>query len=171
MKTRSGERGDGTTLELVGDTGLRITRAFEAPARLVFEALHRPENVRRWWAPRSRGEMTRCEVDLRVGGAWRFQMRTAAGREVGFHGTYLEVEAPVRVVYTEIFDPFPEAPSTVTVTLAEARGRTTMVQECSYPSREVREAVLASGMEDGMRESLVQLGDVVAGLVAAARRK
>jgi uncharacterized protein YndB with AHSA1/START domain len=92
-------------------------------------------------------------------------MRTAGGDVVGFHGTYLEVDAPHRVVSTEFFDPFPDAGATVTVTLTEKDGRTTMTQSCVYPSREVRDMVISTGMEDGMRESIRQLGDVVAALV------
>jgi len=155
---------DGTTMELVGDAEIRISRTFDAPTRVVFQALHEPENVRRWWAPKSRGEMTLCEIDLRVGGTWRFQMRTVRGDLVGFHGTYLEIEAPHRVVSTEIFDPFPDAGSTVTLTLVEKGGQTIMTQRCVYPSREVRDLVISTGMEDGMRESLRQLHEVVAGL-------
>jgi uncharacterized protein YndB with AHSA1/START domain len=157
---------DGTTMEVVGEAEIRISRTFDAPARIVFEALHRPENVRRWWAPRSRGEMTLCEIDLRKGGGWRFQMKTVRGDLVGFHGTYLEIDAPHRVVSTEVFDPFPDAGSTVTLTLVEKDGRTTMTQRCVYPSREVRDLVISTGMEDGMRESLRQLHEVVTGLSA-----
>lgn len=155
---------DGTAMTLVGDAEIRIERTFDAPARIVFDALHKPENVRRWWAPRSRGEMTLCEIDLRVGGSWRFQMRSATGDVVGFHGQYLEVDAPRRVVSTEIFDPFPDSAARVTLTLVERAGRTTMSHRCVYPSREVRDLVIQSGMEHGMRESLRQLADLVAGL-------
>lgn len=162
---------DGTQMLLVGDTEIRITRTFDAPAAIVFDALHRPELVRQWWAPRSRGEMTLCEIDLRPGGTWRYRMRTRTGETVGFHGTYLEIDAPHRVVTTEIFDPFPDAAATVTVTLVEADGRTTMTQRCVYPSREVRDLVIQSGMEDGMRESLRQLTAVVDGHRAAGQRR
>ena len=156
---------DGITMEVLEEAEIRISRSFDAPARIVFEALHRPEHVRRWWAPRSRGEMTLCEIDLRIGGGWRYQMRTVRGDLVGFHGTYLEIDAPRRVVSTEVFDPFPDAGSTVTLTLVEENGRTLMTQRCVYPSREVRDLVISTGMEDGMRESLRQLQVVVAGLV------
>lgn len=155
---------DGTHVELAGDADIVVTRTFDAPARIVFDALHKPEHVRRWWSPKTRGEMTLCEIDLRVGGTWRFQMRTLTGDVVGFHGTYLEIDAPHRVVNTEIFDPFPEAPSTVTVTLTERDGKTTMTSRSAYPSKEVRDMVIATGMEEGMRESLLQLKDVVTGL-------
>lgn len=155
---------DGTHVELVGDADIVITRSFNAKASIVFDALHKPENVKRWWSPKSRGTMTLCEIDLKVGGTWRFQMKTVRGDVVGFHGTYLEIDAPRRIVNTEIFDPFPDAPSTVTVTLVEKDGKITMSQRVAYPSKEVRDMVLATGMEDGMRESLRQLSDVVASL-------
>lgn len=159
-----GTSDDGTTLDLVGDRELRITRSFEAPARIVFEAITRPEHVRRWWAPRSRGQMLECEVDLRVGGAWRYVMRTNTGMEVGFSGKFLEIEAPTRLVQTEIFDPFPDTVSVVTVTLREADGRTTLESRVAYPSKEVRDQVLSTGMEHGMRESYRQLTEVAEAL-------
>ncbi len=161
----AGTSDDGTKLELPGDREILITRSFAAPARLVFEAITRPEHVRRWWAPRSRGEMLVCEVDLRVGGGWRYVMRASNGMEVGFSGKFLEIEAPTRIVQTEIFDPFPDAASVVTVTLREAAGRTTLESRVVYPSAEVRAQVIASGMEHGMRESYRQLTEVVDTLV------
>ncbi len=162
-KSKNGPQ-DGTSMDLVGDAEIRITRTFAAPARAVFAAMHTPELVKRWWAPRSRGEMIRCDIDLRVGGTWRYEMRSVRGDVVGFHGTFLEIDAPHRVVSTEIFDPFPDAAATVTLTLVEANGKTTMTQRSVYPSAEVRDLVVGSGMEDGMRESLRQLAAVVAGL-------
>jgi uncharacterized protein YndB with AHSA1/START domain len=167
MPARTGNQ-DGTTLELPTDREILITRSFDAPARIVFQALTRSEHVRRWWAPRSRGELLRCEIDFRVGGTWRYAMRTRGGQEVGFHGQFLEIEAPTRVVQTEIFDPFPDSPSTVTVLLVERAGRTTLTTRSLYPSRAVRDQVIASGMEDGMRESLRQLTEVVESLRPAA---
>jgi len=165
---RSDGGNDGTTLELPGDREILITRSFDAPARVVFEALTRPEHVRRWWAPRSCTEMLRCEIDFRVGGAWRYVMRHSGGFEVGFSGTFLEIVAPTRVVQTEIFDPYPDAAATVTLTLVERGGRTTLTSRSLYPSREVRDQVIASGMEHGMRESMVQLTEVVGSLSRAA---
>jgi uncharacterized protein YndB with AHSA1/START domain len=155
---------DATTLELPGDAELLITRRFDAPARIVFEAISRPEHVRRWWAPRSRGEILVCEIDFRVGGAWRFKMRANQGFEVGFSGTFLEIAAPNRIVQTEVYDPFPDLGSVVTVTLTEAGGATTLTSHARYPSRAIRDQVLASGMEDGMRESYRQLAEVVGSL-------
>lgn len=158
----SEKKNDGTVLSLPSEREILITRSFDAPARLVFEAMTRPELVSRWWAPRSRGEMVTCEIDFRVGGRWRYVMRAQGGFEAGFSGTYLEIAAPYRVVQTEIFDPFPDFPSTVTVELAEQGGRTLLSSRSVYPSQEVRDQVIATGMEDGMRESMLQLSEVVA---------
>lgn len=164
MTTSSETKNDGTTLSLPSDREILITRAFAAPARIVFAALTSPEHVRNWWAPRSRGAMLVCEIDFRVGGAWRYTMRTNDGYEVGFSGTFLEIEAPRRVVQTEVFDPFPDAGSVVTMELAEEGGKTTMTCRSVYPSKEIRDQVIATGMEDGMRESYQQLTDVVTSL-------
>jgi len=155
------DRNDGTTLELPSDREILITRAFDAPARIVFEAVTRPEHIRRWWAPRSRGEMTACSVDLRVGGEWRFAMQAKNGMNVEFYGTFREIEAPTRIVQTEIFAMFPDVVSVVTLTLTEKDGRTTLQSRVVYPSKDVRDQVIATGMEDGMRESYRQLTEVV----------
>ena len=155
---------DGTALELPSDTEMLITRAFAAPARLVFEALTKPEHVRRWWAPRSRGAIVSVEIDCRVGGKWRYVMKTLRGMEVGFSGTYLELERPTKIVNTEAFDPFPNAVATVTVALTERGNTTTMTSLSRYPSKAVRDQVIESGMEPGMRESMVQLTEVLATL-------
>lgn len=164
VEKKADDAPDGTKLEILTDREILITRSFDAPARIVFEAVTRPEHIRRWWAPKSRGELLVCEVDLRIGGAWRLVMRTKNGMEVGFSGKFLELEAPTRIVQTEVFDPFPDVVSMVTVTLAEVRGKTTLSNHVVYPSKEVRDQVLASGMEHGMRESYRQLADVVVAL-------
>jgi uncharacterized protein YndB with AHSA1/START domain len=167
MSARKRDGTDGTVMSLPSDEEILITRAFAAPARIVFAVLTKPEHIRRWWAPASRGKMTQCDVDFRIGGAWRFVMRTNGGLEVGFSGRYLEIEAPTRVVQTEIFDPFPDAPSTVTLTLVEQAGVTTMTSRIRYPSRAIRDQVIATGMEDGMRESYQQLSAAVGELAEA----
>ena len=158
------DRNDGTTLELPSDQEILITRAFDAPARIVFEAVTRPEHIRRWWAPRSRGEMTACSVDLRVGGEWRFALQAKNGMNVEFYGTFREIDAPTRIVQTEIFAMFPDVVSVVTLTLTEKDGRTTLQSRVVYPSKDVRDQVIASGMEGGMRESYLQLTEVVRSL-------
>jgi len=164
MTTNRRDANDGTLVELRSDCEIIITRSFAAPARIVFEAMSKPEYVRDWWAPKSRGEMTVCEIDFRVGGSWRYVMRTKLGFEVGFSGKFLEIQAPTRVVQTEVFDPFPDLGSVVTAELVERDGFTTLTSRCVYPSKEVRDQVLATGMEDGMRESYRQLTNVVSNL-------
>lgn len=155
---------DAIHVQLLGDCEIEITRTFTAPARLVFAVMSQPEHVRRWWAPRSRGEMTVCEIDFRVGGAWRFGMRAKNGMNVEFFGEYVEIEGARRIVHTEIFAPFPDVVSVVTTTLAEEGGVTHYRSVVRYPSKEVRDQVLATGMEDGMRESYRQLDEVVRSL-------
>jgi len=166
-ENRSDSASDGTLLELPSEREILITRSFHAPARIVFEAMTQPEYVRQWWAPKSRGQMLLCQIDFRVGGAWRYVMRTNAGMEVGFSGKFLEIQATERVVQTEIFDPFPDLGAVVTVQLAEHDGSTTLTSRCLYPSKEVRDQVIATGMEDGMRESYRQLSAVISNLARA----
>jgi len=167
IENRNDSATDGTLLELPADREILITRSFNAPARIVFEAMTQPEYVRQWWAPKSRGQMLVCEVDFRVGGAWRYVMHTNSGLEVGFSGKFLEIRAPHRVVQTEVFDPFPDLGAVVTVQLAERDGSTTLTSRSVYPSKEVRDQVIATGMEDGMRESYRQLSALVSNLARA----
>ena len=101
------------------DREIRLTRLFDAPRHLVCEAMSKPEHVRRWWGCLSEDySVTSCEIDLRVGGTWRFVGRGPQG-EYGFHGVYREIAAPERVVFTEIFEPFPDVESVVTSLLTE----------------------------------------------------
>jgi uncharacterized protein YndB with AHSA1/START domain len=139
------------------DTEILMTREFNAPRHLVYRAYTTPELVRRWWAGR-RGTVTSAEIDLRVGGAWRYVMTTAeGGHEVAFHGEFKDIVPDERLVNTEVFEGAPpEAGSSlVTVTFEDAGpGRTTMRMRSAYDSLEVRDVVLATGMEDGAQESL-----------------
>ena len=121
------------------DNEIRMTRLFDAPRHLVFEAMSKPEHITRWWGCLGDGySVPVCEVDFRVGGKWRFVNRHPKG-EAGFHGVYREIEAPGRVVFTEIFEPFPDAGSVVTCVLSEENGKTRMTVDCLYPSMEVRD--------------------------------
>jgi len=121
----------------------------------------RPEHVRRWWGILDdRHSVTICEIDLRPGGAWRFAGRGPQG-EYGFHGVYREVDAPARLVYTEIFDPFPDVESVVTQLLTEEGGKTLLTVTAVYPSREVRDSVVATGMARGAAISYDRLEDLV----------
>jgi uncharacterized protein YndB with AHSA1/START domain len=143
-----------------GECEIRMTRLFDAPRHLVFEAMSRPEHIRQWWGRLGEGySVPVCEVDLRPGGAWRFVNRHPNG-EAGFHGVYREITPPERVVFTEIFDPFPDAESVVTAVLTEENGKTRLTVNCVYPSREVRDIVLGTGMANGAAISYDRLEEV-----------
>jgi uncharacterized protein YndB with AHSA1/START domain len=154
-----------TTMELVGDRELIITRTFDARPHRVFQAWTDATLVRRWWAPRSRGvAMASCEADVRVGGKYRYVLRRDDGGDLAFSGEYRELTPPSRLVYTQIFEPHPGDPVIVTVTFEDRAGKTRMVSHELYPSAAVRAAVLESGMEHGMRETMDQLDALVATL-------
>jgi uncharacterized protein YndB with AHSA1/START domain len=141
------------------DTQILITREFDAPARLVYRAWTTPELVRRWWSG-DRGEVTSAEIDLRVGGTWRFVMKANAGFEVAFHGEYREIVPAERIVSTEVFEGMPDAEALNTITFTEADGRTTMSILVQHSSQQHRDAHINSGMEDGMQEALDRLEEV-----------
>lgn len=151
-----------TTMKLEGDRTIVIARAFDASARTVFEAVTNPDLVARWWAPRSHGTIASCTADVRTGGSYRYAMKTKRGDEVAFSGTYREVTPHSRLVYTARFEGAPGEPSLVTATFEERGGKTYMIMQEVYPSAAVRDMVLATGMEHGMRESMDQLEAVVA---------
>jgi uncharacterized protein YndB with AHSA1/START domain len=137
------------------DTQIRIVRDFDAPARNVFRAFTEPDLVRRWWHA-GRGEMTVTDIDLRPGGRWRWAMVTPDGTEVAFHGEYEDIAPPERLVYTEIFE-MPgvgDSPPTLnTLTFEESGGRTRLVSITETGTREVRDMIIASGMEGGMQDA------------------
>lgn len=142
------------------DTDIELTRLFDAPPHLVFEAMSKPEHIRRWWGNLGNGySVPVCEVDFRVGGKWRFVNRHPQG-DAEFYGEYREIDAPGRVVFTEIYAPFPDSPSVVTVTLTEENGKTRLRATSSYPSKEVRDMVLSTGMERGAAVSYDRLDEV-----------
>lgn len=150
-----------------GECEIRMTRLFDAPPRLVFEAMSKPEHIRRWWGGLGDGySVPVCEVDLRIGGKWRFVNRHPNG-EAEFYGEYREIAPPGRIVFTEIYAPFPDAPSVVTATLTEEAGKTRLQVSCVYPSREVRDIVLATGMEKGAALSYDRLDEVAQSLQSA----
>jgi uncharacterized protein YndB with AHSA1/START domain len=149
------------------DREIIITRLFDAPPRLVFEAMTKPEHVRKWWGILDDGySVTECEIDLRVGGAWRFVGRGPTGQAPAFYGVYREIVVPERLVYTEIFEPFPDVESLVTQLLTREGAQTRLRVTSVYPSREVRDMVLETGMEHGAAISYDRLDDVARGLQA-----
>jgi uncharacterized protein YndB with AHSA1/START domain len=157
------------TVTLPTDEQILITREFDAPKHLVYKAWTTPELVKRWWAGH-RGEVTSAEIDLRVGGGWRYVMVAQGGFEVGFHGEYREIVPNERIVSTEIYempeaDPIPddEAPLNI-VTFTELDGRTTLTVLVQCTTQELRDVIIDSGMEAGMQEGMDLLEQVAISL-------
>jgi uncharacterized protein YndB with AHSA1/START domain len=151
---------------LPADTQILITREFDAPARLVWEAFTNPEHVRSWWHA-GRGEMTVCEIDLRVGGTWRYAMDVPGFGEVGFHGEYREIAPHERLVSTEAYEGIPDADANAavnTMTLEEVDGRTLVTILVEHVDKEGRDMHINSGMEAGMQDALDRLEQVAVSL-------
>src|SRR6478735_1334612 len=142
------------TVSYPSDTELVITRTFDAPRELVFAALTQPEHVRAWYGMSEDGLLV-CDIDFRVGGAWHYVL-----------GEYLEIDAPTRIVNTERYDNMPGAEYVATVTLDEAAGATTLTNHLRYPSQEMRDGHVSSGMEYGMNISYGRLDTLLAKLAS-----
>jgi uncharacterized protein YndB with AHSA1/START domain len=148
------------------DTQILITREFAAPRRLVYRAYTEPELIKRWWAG-ERGKVTIAEVDLRVGGSWRYVLIANGGFEVGFHGEYREIVPNERLVRTEVYEGMPDAEAVDTETFTETDGRTTLSVLVRHSCREHRDGHIDSGMELGMQEAMDRLEQVAVELGAA----
>jgi uncharacterized protein YndB with AHSA1/START domain len=144
------------TVTVPSDQEILITREFDAPRHLVYKAWTTPELVRRWWSGHQ-GEMTTCEIDLRVGGRWRYVMVADGGFEVAFPGEYPEIVPDQRIVTTQVYE-LPGAPEDEgvlnIVTFIETDGRTTLTLLVQARSKDERDAILDSGMEVGLQEQL-----------------
>jgi uncharacterized protein YndB with AHSA1/START domain len=163
MATTSSGR---AVVTLPADEQILITREFDAPRHLVWQAWTTPELVKRWWTAR-RGEATVLEIDLRVGGTWRYVMVTPDGFEVGFHGEYREIVPHERIVSTEAYEGIPdpdEHASLNTLTLTETDGRTTLTLLVQHASKADRDAQIASGMESGLQDALDLLEEIAVSL-------
>ncbi len=155
------------TVTLPTDEQILITREFAAPKHLVYKAWTTPELVKRWWNAK-RGEVTIAEIDLRVGGEWRYVMVTDDGLEVAFHGEYREIVPNERIVSTEVYEGAPAGAAGEgtlnTLTLTEADGRTALTILVEAPSKEIRDAIIDSGMEAGMQDAMNLLEQVALSL-------
>ena len=154
------------TVTLPTDEQILITREFDAPKHLVYKAFTTPELVKRWWHA-NRGEVTIAEIDLRVGGTWRYVSVTTDGFEAGFHGEYREIVPNERIVSTEVYEGIPDAEEHAalnTLTLAEVDGRTILTVLVEHPTKEGRDAHINSGMEAGMQVALDLLEQVAISL-------
>ena len=153
-----------------GDREIALTRAFDAPRKLVFDAFTKPAMVKRWLLGPDGWTMPVCKMDLRVGGKYRWGWRHADGREMGMGGVYREIEPPERVVFTEQFDEaWYAGGALITVTFREESGITTMTQVIRYDSKRARDSVLKSGMERGVVASYDRLEKIL-GATGAKKR-
>lgn len=165
-RTVKGATRNETIVERTGDRELVVTRTFNAPAHIVFDAWTKPELLKRWWAPKSFGvSLFECEQDLRVGGAYRFAFGRDPKNPEAFSGRYLEVNPPSRLVLTQVYERMAHVgEAVVTATFEESQGRTRLTLRQLFPSKEALEGALASGMERGMRITLDQLDELVASM-------
>ena len=145
------------------DTQILITREFDAPKHLVYKAWTTPELVKRWWNAK-RGEVTIADIDLRVGGTWRWVMVTDDGFEVAFHGEYREIVPDERIVTTEVYEGMPDAAALNTLEFTEEEGRTTITVLVDHASQEHRDGHINSGMEAGMQDAMDLLEEVAISL-------
>jgi uncharacterized protein YndB with AHSA1/START domain len=156
MNSSIGNRRGTAVFTLPSDDEILVTREFDAPADLVFDAWTTPDLVKRWWAG-DRGQVTEAQIDLRIGGRWRWVITANGGFEVAFSGVYREIERPHRIVRTEVFEMFPDAEALSTVTFDESNGVTTLKILGRYPTKDIRDAAIASGMGGGLQTSLDEL--------------
>jgi uncharacterized protein YndB with AHSA1/START domain len=153
------------TVTLPTDTQILITREFDAPKHLVYRAWTTPELVKRWWHA-NRGEVTLAEIDLRVGGMWRYVSRSDDGLEVAFHGEYREIVPNERLVSTEVYEGAPDAEALDTLTLTEEDGRTALTLLVEHQTKMARDMHVESGMEDGLQDALDMLERIAVELAA-----
>ena len=156
-----------TTVERKSERELVVTRTFNGPARIVFEAWTKPDLLKRWWAPKSTGvSLLSCEADVRVGGSYRFEFGRGASKPMAFFGRYIEVTPHSRLVWTN--DESDDGAVT-TVTFEEKSGKTLLVMHELYPSKEALDGVIA-GMPGGMPETFAQLDELLVTLGASVGR-
>lgn len=163
-----GARSSELVVTTPSDREIVMTRDFDAPRDLVFEAHTSCEHMSRWWGPR-KYEFASCDIDFRPGGKWRIVHRGPDGEEFGFRGEYREIVAPGRIVWTFEFEGWPGNVSVETLSLEEHEGKTTLTATSVYDTVEARDQMLESGMEEGANESMERLDEYVETLKADAR--
>jgi len=149
------------TISTPTDREVVLTRAFDAPATLVFDALTQPDWLKRWYGPTG-WSLVVCEIDLRVGGAWHFVSRRPDGKQIGQLGVYREIEKPERIVNTEKWEDWDAGETLVTTVLTEHEGKTTFQSTILFPSQEVRDTVLKAGLEHGAEDEYNRLAEALA---------
>ena len=166
--TMSRRSGNPTRLTLVSDRTIVIEHTFDAPRALVFKAYTDRDSIPRWWGPR-RLTTTVDQMDVRPGGAWRFVSRGADGAEFAFRGVYREIVPPERLVWTFEFEGAPGHVSLETVTFEEQGGKTKVTNTALYQTAGDRDAMLKSGMEGGVKETMERLDELLETMKAAGR--
>lgn len=160
-------RGGGAVMSLPSDTEILVTREFAAPRHLVYKAWTTPELVKRWWNAK-RGEVTLAEIDLRVGGTWRYVMIAERGFEVAFHGVFREIVPNERIVSTEVYEGVPPGTPNEgtlnTMSLRQSGDRTVLTLHVQAPNKQVRDMIIKSGMEAGLQDALELLEQVAQSL-------
>jgi uncharacterized protein YndB with AHSA1/START domain len=152
-----------STLTLPSDRELVMTRAFNAPAPILFDMWTKPEHVRKWYGVRST-TVTVCDIDLRIGGAWRWVVTTPQGMEIAFSGVFREIDPPRRLQRTEIFEAMPGPGAIVTLTFDENDGQTTFTMHMLFENKQHRDICLRSGMDVGVRECFQKIDELIAAL-------
>ncbi len=149
-------------LKLTFPSGLEtiLTREFNAPRDLVFNVWTTPEHVKNWYGLRS-STMIVCEIDLRVGGAWRYVLQAPDGKQHGHSGVYKDITSPVSLVYSEMYEPLPDMDYLVTTTFTENNGKTQLQSHLLYKSQEHRDGHIQAGMEFGMNQTLNRLEELL----------
>ena len=151
------------TIALPSDREIVMQRVFNAPARTLFDVWTKPEHVRKWYGVRST-TVTVCDIDLRVGGAWRWVVTKPQGMEIAFSGVFLEIDPPRRLQRTERFEAMPDAECIVTLSFDEKDGQTTLTMNMLFENKEQRDGCLHSGMELGVRECYQKIDELLARL-------
>jgi len=169
MNTSLSNRSGSAVVTLPSDTEILITRQFDAPASLVWETLTRVEHVMRWWGPEW-CPLVSAEIDLQVGGEWRYVACMDDGTELAWNGEYREIDAPHSITSTECFEGFPDAVSLNTMTLTEVNGVTTLETLVRHQSQEFRDGHINSGMEGGMQDAFNRLDQLLDGFASEAER-
>jgi uncharacterized protein YndB with AHSA1/START domain len=166
MLAKAADQSDSFTVERRSDVELVVTRAFAAPARIVYEAFTKPEHMKRWWAPKGYGVvMYECDIELRVGGKYRYVFGREGEPKMAFSGEFSEVVPNRKIVSTQLFEQMPHAGvATVTATFTEADGATTLELLQHFPTKEALDGAIATGMTDGMKLTFGQLAELCAEL-------
>jgi uncharacterized protein YndB with AHSA1/START domain len=160
QEKRNTMRNKTTIVAEPGKPTIVITRTFDAPARLVWDAMTSAEHMPKWWGPRS-CPMSKCVIDFRVGGKYLWATRVPDGSEHEFYGVYREIVPGKRLVYTQTYAPFPDAAAVVTISFAEENGKTQVVTHVLHEKVEHRDAHVSSGMESGLIESYERVDELL----------